>query len=120
MVKPSYPGIPLPIGYIEVQRSWVGEKPIEEIREIIAEVMETTQLENPHLRPHGSRVEHASDGAGILHHTLYAGFAPRKPSSEPLDPSNLNDAPLPQPGMIEPKDGILPLGHKEAAFNRGT
>jgi hypothetical protein len=65
---------------------------------------------------HGARLECTADGANIPKYTLYMGFAPPVPSSEPLDPHNLNEAPLPQPGWPEPTDGIAPLGAKEQKF----
>jgi hypothetical protein len=81
---------PLPIGYIEVQRSWIGEKPPDELANMVADTWAQATRENVSLMPYGSRVERALDGAGVAHYTLYAGFVPLIPSSEPLDVRNLN------------------------------
>lgn len=116
MTRASYSGPAHPIGYVEVQYSWVGEKTHDEVREIIDEAIRGVQRDNPALVGHGSRIEFTLDGAGVRHHTLYMGFAPAQPSSEPLDPRNMNDAPRPTAGMPEATDGIMPLGTKENKF----
>lgn len=125
MARPSYTGPAHPIGYIEVQRGWVGEKTPDELREMIDELIAKTLSENPGYKQddrlgRGARVEFVPDGAGVVHYTMYMGFVPIHVAAEPLNPHNLNDAPTPQPGMIEPEDGITPLGYREAAFGRGT
>lgn len=104
---------PRPIGYVEVQRGWVGEKTADEIKSILDEVFETTAREHPHLKPHGSRIEFTYDGANVQHATLYAGFEPRRGTTPPLNPRNLNDAAEPQIGnAIED----FSLGMKERKF----
>lgn len=103
----------LPIGYVEVQRGWVGDKTFAEISEIVDEARATTLRDYPNLEPYGSRIERTFDGAGVQHATLYAGFAPRNPTTPPLDPSNLNDAPAPQIGSAMPD---IPMGARERKF----
>ncbi len=106
-----------PIGYIEVQRSWVGKKSSAEIEDIMREVLTTTRRDYPDLQPYGSRMEIVADGAGVLHYTLYAGFEPKRQTTPPLDPSNLNDAPPTPIGWGAPEDALgVPLGQKERKF----
>lgn len=119
MVLPTYTGPAHPIGYVEVQSSWVGEKTSDEMRELIETIRADGLRGNPGYRLHGSRFEETRDGAGVRHYTLYVGFAPVHVAAEPLDPHNLNNAPTPQPGWPEPTDGIEPVGYREAQFNRG-
>lgn len=120
MVRATYTGPAHPIGYVELQHSWVGAYDREDGLQAWALLMERAAKEHPGMIVHGSRVEHVPDGAGVIHNTLYLGLEPKHVSSEPLDPHNLNNSPLPQPGMIEPTDGIVPLGWKEEQFGRGT
>jgi len=107
---------PLPIGYVETQHSWVGggrsvvETSVPAVMQQIAEEM---ALSNPTLRFYGSRLERSEDGAGVEHFTLYVGYAPAVPSSEPLDPSNLNDAPASNIGDPA-RDNMI--GAKEQKF----
>lgn len=116
MVNPTYAAPAHPIGYIEVHSSWeAGTKSPDEINTHIEELSAKTLREQPGLRRHGARMEYAAGRANV-----YLGFAPIHAPAEPLDPHNLNNAPMPQPGMIEPSDGITPLGYKEAQFGRGT
>lgn len=119
MTRASYPGQEHPIGYVEVQSSFLfGSKSPDELREHVADLKAKTIAEQPHLRFVGARAEHVKQNVN-----LYLGFEPKLVQSEatpPLDPRNLNGAPLPQPGMLEPSDGILPLGTKEQQFGRGT
>lgn len=105
---------PLPIGYVEVQRAWVGLKPFSEIDPIVAMVRETMARDYPGHVQHGARIERTVDGAGEERCTLYMGFAPRSPTTPPLDPTNLNDAPAPQIGHAALD--IVPLGTKERKF----
>jgi hypothetical protein len=121
MTRASYPGKEHPIGYVEVQSSWLdSEKSFDETREHIAELVGKTLKENPGLRRHGARIEFTTDGDGRRKANLYLGFAPRRVAAEPLNPRNMNNAPLPQPGAIEPTDGITPIGWKENQFGRGS
>jgi hypothetical protein len=94
----------------------VGHKIAQEINVVIEEMLVEALQQGSTLRPYGSRMESTPDGAGVEHYTLYVGYAPAVPSSEPLDPHNMNDAPPPQPGMPEPTDGIMPLGSRETKF----
>lgn len=117
MTGPMYTGPAHPIGYVEVQAAWVGPKTSDELRGIVTEL----RAKGFAAAPRGAvqceaRVESVADGAGVMHHTMYMGFAPAVASSEPLDPHNMNDAPRPKPGDIEPTDGILPLGSRETKF----
>lgn len=116
MVRPTYTGPPLPIGYVELQSSWVGIKEPYEIEAIIDQLRNKGLAENPGLVQYNARVETVKDGAGVDHFHLYMGFAPAVPAAEPLNPYNLNDAPPPQPGWPEPTDGIVPLGSREQKF----
>ncbi len=104
---------PLPIGYIEVQRGWMGDKTFAEISEIIDEVRAATLRDYPHLKPYGARIERTFDGAGVQHATLYAGFEPRVQKTPPLNPNNLNEADAPQIGNAVPDFSI---GMKEQKF----
>lgn len=87
---------PHPIGYVEVQSSWVGAVSASAAGEIIRELREKARREYPQLVEvkHSARLESTLDGAGVAHFTFYVGFAPAVASSEPLDPRNLNDAPV--------------------------
>lgn len=115
MVKPSYPGRPLPIGYIEKQVGWVGDYGPEGERKIINTVIEATMRELTGLYAYSERIERTVDGGGVRHATAYLGFAPIHVAAEPLDNRNLNNAPLPQPDAV-PSDDLLPLGHRERKF----
>lgn len=116
MTKATYTGPAHPIGYIELQSSWVGSKPESDLINEIDAIRAKGLAEHPGLVQWGARLETTVDGAGVAHCTLYMGFAPAQPSSEPLNPHNMNDAPLPSTGWPEPTDGILPLGSKERKF----
>src|SRR5512142_2310402 len=116
MTAPTYTGPSLPIGYVELQTSWTGEKTFDETSAIVEELRAKGLAEHPGFMQHGARIEFTPDGAGVRHYTLYMGFAPAVASSEPLDPHNMNDAPLPQSGWPEPTDGIMPLGTREQKF----
>lgn len=120
MTQPTRSGPAHPIGYREVQSSWVGRKTPDETFITIAGEREKFHRENPGYVDYGARVEHAIDGARVEHFTLYLGFAPAHASSEPLNPRNMNDAPLPQVGMPTVADVTLPMGWKEERFGRGT
>jgi len=115
MTKPTYTGPAHPIGYVELQSSWVGDETFEETSARVEQLRAKGLADNPGSVQYNARIESVLDGAGVPHYTLYMGFAPRNPH-EPLDPRNMNDAPLPQPGQIEPSDGILPMGSKEQKF----
>jgi len=116
MTKPTYTGPAHPIGYVELQGSYVGPFDRDKGLELFAELMNRAGVEHPGYIVHGTRFEKVQDGAGVWHHNLYLGLVPPGTKREPLDPRNMNDAPLPQPGQIEPSDGILPLGSKEQKF----
>jgi hypothetical protein len=116
MVKPSYAPPPHPIGYVELQVGWAGIKEAHELRAEVDILRNKGLAEHPGLVQHGARLETTVDGAGVAHFTLYMGFAPPVASSEPLDPHNMNDAPMPKAGWPEPTDGIMPLGTKEQKF----
>lgn len=121
MVKPTHTGAPLPMGYVEVQSSWVeSDSTPEEIATLLQELIGKTLREQPHLKHYSTRIEFAPDGGSLRKVNLYVGFEPKHTASEPLDPGNLGSAPLPQPGAIGPTDGVMPLGHKENQFGRGT
>lgn len=116
MVQPTYTGPAHPIGYVELQMGWIGVPSADEVREKVDELRAKGLAEHPGFVQHGARLEWTPDGHGVLHYILYMGFAPAVPSSEPLDPHNLGDAPLPQSGWPEPTDGIMPLGTREQKF----
>jgi hypothetical protein len=116
MVQPTYTGPAHPIGYVELQGSYTGHVDPEKGLELFDELMAKAAREHPGLLTVNTRWETTKDGAGVKQQHLYLGFAPPVPSSEPLDPHNLNDAPMPQPGMPEPTDGIMPLGSRERKF----
>lgn len=112
---------PLPIGYIEVQRAWVGYKNGVAIALMLKDVEEDVQRLNKGYVHYSTRIEHVPDGAGVIHSTMYVGYAPpEKPTtSPPLNPRNLNDAPEKQIGNAS-EDLPMPLGWKEGQFGRGT
>ena len=88
-------GKPYPIGYVEIQRAFVGPYTVDEFHEMLDDVRAQAAREYPGLVPYdGARLESTLDGAGVVHYVLYVGFAPAVASSEPLDPRNLNDAPV--------------------------
>jgi hypothetical protein len=83
-----------PIGYIEVQRSWIGDD---------TGVMRASMLFDAEVEVVGKNnnyfltnwhTDKTLDGAGVAHYTMYVGFAPRTPAAEQLNPHNLNDAPV--------------------------
>lgn len=89
--------IPHPIGYVELQRSWLkpdeeGRSGGEKIPELRAEMEAEMARTNPDLQYYGMRLENTKDGAGKVHFNFYVGFVPKVASSEPLNPRNLNDA----------------------------
>lgn len=92
MVRSSYTGPAHPIGYVELQVGWVGLKTADDLRTIIEELRAKGLSEHPGFVQHGARMETTTDGAAVPHYVLYMGFAPAVPSSEPLDPHNMNDA----------------------------
>lgn len=111
---------PHPIGYIELQRGWIGvpETVHDTVQKYLHELDVSVQREHPGMRPHGSRLEVVPDGAGVLHYTLYAGYAPFPPKTgveptPPLNPRNLNDAESPQIGNAVEDHAI---GMKEQRF----
>lgn len=105
---------PHPIGYVEVQKSFVGYTDPSVITDTITEVRAEMKRDRPDLIPCGSRMETVTDGAGVPHYTLYMGFAPIERAAEPLNPRNLNDAPAPRIGDMP--DVAMPLGMKERKF----
>lgn len=116
MVKPSYPGRPLPIGYIEKQVGGIGHKTPTTILTIANKAIDELLKENPGYEQHGEpRWSILQDGGGVWHWTIYVGVAPIHVAAEPLDNRNLNNAPLPQPDAV-PSDDLLPLGHRERKF----
>lgn len=110
---------PHPIGYIEVQRGWVGEDNPDMAMLLLNEIYGTMARDEPHMEPHGSRIEMTFDGAGVPHFNIYVGFKPRHAAAEPLNPRNLNDTPPPKIGDASPEMAVQP-GWKEKAFGRGT
>lgn len=114
MASPSYPGTALPIGYIEKQAGWVGDYGPEGERKIINSCIEATMRENPGYRVYSERIDRALDGGGVPHSTAYIGFVPIHTPAEPLDPRNLNNAPLSQPEAAPSYE--LPLGTRERKF----
>lgn len=120
MTPPTFPGVGYPKGYVEAQTSWVGRKSLEEITTDANYLAIKTLAQNPGYVRWGGRLEEVTDGAGVMHYNLYLGFAPAYESSEPLNPRNMNDAPLAQPGLLKPEDIALPMGYKEAQFGKGT
>ncbi len=110
---------PRPIGYTEVQRSWVGDGNPDMPVLMLNEVYAVTARDQPELMPYGSRVEMVFDGAGVPHFTIYVGFVPRRATTPPLDPRNMNGAPLPRIGDVSPEMAVNP-GYKEQKFGRGT
>lgn len=116
MVKPTYTGPAHPIGYVELQGSYVGPFDRDKGLELFGELMTRAAAEHPGYVVHGTRFEVVKDGAGVEHHNHYLGLRPPVPSSEPLDPHNMNDAPRAQSGWPEPTDGIMPLGARETKF----
>lgn len=85
---------PHPIGYVEYQHSWVGDASIGYRDAVVECIKDKAGRESPGLAYYSYRYEHTKDGAGVEHYAVYVGFAPPVPSSDPLDPRNLNDAPL--------------------------
>lgn len=110
---------PRPIGYVEVQRSWLGSDNPDMSLIMLNEVYGTTARDHPELMPHGSRVEMTFDGAGVEHYTIYVGFVPRRNTTPPLDQRNMNAAPVPRIGDASPEMAVQP-GYKEQKFGRGT
>lgn len=114
---------PRPIGYTEVQRSWVGSANPDMSVLMLNDVYGVMDRDQPNMKPYGSRVEMVFDGAGVEHYNLYVGFVPRElsetPTTPPLDPRNLNDSPAPKIGDATP-ELALPPGWKEQKFARGT
>lgn len=112
--------VPYPIGYVEVQRAWVGDA--KEVATMIPLLMEEIRQqmarETPAMRQFNSRCEHTKDGAGVNHYTLYVGFAPAPQegvqTTEPLDPRNLNDAKNPDQIGDPARDNFI--GMKEQRF----
>lgn len=119
MTQPTYTGPPLPIGYVEMQASYVGEFDRDKGLELFGETVKRAAREHPGMIIHSTRWESVADGAGVMHHNFYLGLEPKHKPAEPLNPHNLNDAPMPQPGMMEPTDGIVPLGYNTEKFGRG-
>ena len=120
MTKPTYTGPPHPIGYVELQGAYTGPFDSDKGLELFAELMTRAASECPGLVVHSHRWETVRDGAGLAHHHLYMGFAPKHVAAEPLNPNNMNDTPAPAAGDPGPADGIMPLGWKEQQFGRGT
>jgi len=106
---------PHPIGYVEIQRAWVGSYSAAEFEAILDDVRAQAMREYPGLVPSdGARLESTLDGAGVQHYTLYVGFAPRVQSSEPLNPRNLNNAE--HADKIGDPGRDLAIGMKEQKF----
>lgn len=105
-----------PIGYMEVQRSWVGSDNPEMPVLMLNEIYGAVARDQPELKPYGTRTEMTFDGAaGAEHYTLYVGFVPRRETTPPLDPRNLNAAPAPRIGDAPPEMAVQP-GWKEQKF----
>lgn len=104
-----------PIGYVEVQRAWVHDGPPGAVMELmLVEMQEEMAGLDKGLAYDGCRLEGTPDGAGVMHYVLYASFVPVQHLSPPLNPRNLNDAPLPAIGG-EPVDDAS-IGMKERRF----
>ena len=105
--------LPKPIGYIEVQRSWIGSSDGFEdtLVRLLHEADVEMALSSPTHRRHGSRVEAVTDGAGVQHYNLYVSYEPKIQTTEPLNPHNLNEAPVTSMGV-----GDLAIGMKEQRF----
>ena len=114
---------PHPIGYIEVQRSWVGDDNPDMAVLALNEVYGQMARDEPSMQPHGSRVEMTFDGAGVAHYTIYVGFVPRSAvgvePTPPLNPRNLNNNEPPLIGSVGP-DMAVAVGWKESKFGRGN
>ena len=112
-----------PIGYVELQTSWLGSdtgnKTQTELsdgdlaRRHVEELREKGLRENPGYSQCSARMEETTDGAGVIRYNLYMGFAPAQPLSEPLNPHNLNDAPVQSIGDPARDNNI---GWKEQKF----
>lgn len=104
---------PLPIGYVEIQRAWVGRQSAAYVDAVIGEARAAAERTHPGMLQHGARIETVTDGRGVDHYTLYMGFAPKHSTTPPLDPRNLNAAPERQIG-----DGVedFSIGMKERKF----
>lgn len=104
-----------PIGYTEFQASYVG--PEEGLSAWVTGVVNATMAQvaqdSPELTHFSNRMEMVRDGAGVPHHNLYLGFVPKVPLAEPLDPHNLNDAPV---GNIGDPARDNSIGFKETKF----
>lgn len=83
-----------PIGYVEFQSHWIeaSDGDLRTSRE--AEIDTQMRTIHPTHQRTLSRVEKVKDGAGVVHSNLYLGYSPIHPTSEPLNPSNLNNAPV--------------------------
>jgi len=110
---------PHPIGYTEVQRSWVENDNPDMPVLMLNEVYGQMARDEPGMQPYGSRVEMVFDGAGVAHYTIYVGFVPRADTPPPLNPHNLNDSAPPPIGSVGP-DMSVAVGWKESKFGRGT
>ena len=114
---------PRPIGYTEVQRSWIEDGNPDMALLMLNEVYAVTARDQPELMPYGSRSEMTFDGAGVAHYTLYVGFVKRNvttnPDTPPINPRNMNEAPAPRIGDASPEMAVQP-GYKEQKFGRGT
>jgi hypothetical protein len=116
MTRATFTGPAHPIGYVELQTSWVGPMTFEQQGELLADLIKRGGAEHPGMVVDNHRIEQVRDGAGVVHHNLYLGLRPAVAAAEPLDPHNLNDAPRPVAGWPEPEDGMLPLGSRETKF----
>ena len=132
MAQPTYTGPARPIGYVETQRKWTGDPawvtsgPDATIGEQhLNDALRELLSQNTDYIPYGSRMEMAVDGNGVPHYTLYVGAVPnpagKPPVAEPLDPHNLNGAPVTSAGATDPSvDTGLAPGWREQQFGRGT
>lgn len=104
---------PLPIGYVELQASWVGDWNEDTSLNVFGDLMRKARSEHPGMVIHGSRCEQTVDGAGVIHNTYYLGLRPGIATTPPLNPRNLNDAQSPQIGNAVEDFSI---GMKERRF----
>lgn len=111
---------PRPIGYVELQRHWIGPPNEKTTTEMVTELRVQMDLEvldqHPGYVSMGFRIEPVKDGAGVWHYNLYEGFGPAHPSSDPLDPRNLSGETTPSGLALNPYAKETTIGMKEQKF----
>ncbi len=83
---------PHPIGYLEIQKSWIGQSTTGPFNDSLAAADAEALISHPNHKRVSYRIDCVIDGAGIKHYNLYVGYAPANPTTEPLNPRDLNDA----------------------------